>query len=184
MQFPELTTPTLHLKEILPRSRNDIYEIFSEPDVTKYYDLEAFTDPCQSDELILLFSNRYSQNSGIRWGIYPKTQDKCIGTCGFNSWSKPMRSATIGYELNKNYWGKGIITEALSAIIQLAFTGRLACGIINRIQADTVLGNIASEKVLQKLGFVEEGTRRQSGYWKGQYHDLKCFGLLKDEFKT
>ena len=93
-----------------------------------------------------------------------------------------MRSTTIGYDLNRKYWGQGIITEALIPIIQSAFAGMLPCGDINRIQADTVPGNIASEKVLKKLGFKEEGLRRQSGFWKNAFHDLRCFGLLKDEF--
>jgi len=40
----------------------------------------------------------------------------------------------------------------------------------------------ASEYLLLKVGFKEEGLRRQSGYWKGQFHDLKCFGLIRSEF--
>ena len=94
-----------------------------------------------------------------------------------------MHSATIGYDLNKNYWGQGIITEALISVIKAAFTIDSLFGILNRIQADTIPGNIASEKVLLKLGFKEEGLRRQSGFWKNKYHDLKYFGLLKFEFK-
>lgn len=183
MPFPELTTTSLHLKEVREEHRGDLFEIFSNPDVVKYYDLDLFTDPSQSDGLISLYRNRFTEGVGIRWGIFLDGNEKCIGTCGFNSWSKPMRSAAIGYELNRSYWGKGITTEALYAIIDLAFSGKLECEIINRVHADTIPGNVASEKVLQKLGFVEEGLRRQSGYWKGQYHDLKCFGLLREAFK-
>lgn len=43
-------------------------------------------------------------------------------------------------------------------------------------------GNQASEALLRKLGFKEEGLRRDSGFWKGCFHDLKCFGLLNTEF--
>lgn len=93
-----------------------------------------------------------------------------------------MRSGNIGYDLNNNYWGQGIMTEAVSAVLKRVYSGSLRCGELNRIQADTIPGNIASEKVLLKLGFKEEGIRRQSGYWKGRYHDLKCYSLLRDEF--
>lgn len=41
---------------------------------------------------------------------------------------------------------------------------------------------MASEKVLKKLGFREEGVRLQSAYWKNEYHDLKCFSLLRDDY--
>jgi len=94
-----------------------------------------------------------------------------------------MHATTIGYDLNPQYWGEGIMTEALFSIITMIFSKSSPFGIFNRIQADTIPGNIGSEKVLLKLGFKNEGLRRQSGYWKNQYHDLNCFGLLCAEFK-
>jgi len=183
LKFPILKSTRLQLSKIGIEDRDSIYEIFSNEEVVKYYDLEAFKDIRQSDDIIKLFLSRFEDSLGIRWAIRFKDEEKCIGTCGFNTWSKPMRSTVIGYDLNRQYWGQGIITEALFTIIQCAFTGLLPCGHINRIQADTVPGNIASEKVLRKLGFKEEGLRRQSGYWKNSFHDLKCFGLLKEDFE-
>ena len=93
-----------------------------------------------------------------------------------------MRNAVVGYDLLPMLWGNGYATEAIRAIIQAAFAGGLPCGLLNRIQADTVPGNDASEALLLRLGFKEEGLRRESGYWKSAYHDLKCFGLLRSEF--
>jgi len=182
LDFPILKTNNLELNEITLDDTDSIYEIFSNEDVVKYYDLEAFTEKQQSKLLINFYKSRFEKSSGIRWGIRLKNTNKCIGTCGFNSWSSPMKSATIGYDLNKGYWGQGLITEALRSIIKSGFSGELPCGILNRIQADTIPGNIASEKVLIKLGFKEEGLRRESGYWKNSFHDLKCYGLLKNEF--
>lgn len=49
-------------------------------------------------------------------------------------------------------------------------------------QADTIPGNSASESLLRRLGFKEEGLRRECGYWKNKFHDLKCFGLLRTEY--
>jgi ribosomal-protein-alanine N-acetyltransferase len=184
VKVPVLKTQMLELDEISLDDRASIFEIFSNEEVVKYYDVDAFTDVKHAEELIRLFMARIEQSLGIRWAIRLKGEQKCIGTCGFNSWSKPMRSATIGYDLNREYWGQGIMSEALAPVIQYAFDGLLPCGYINRIQADTVPGNIASEKVLRKLGFKEEGLRRQSGYWKNAFHDLKCFGLLKSDFQN
>jgi ribosomal-protein-alanine N-acetyltransferase len=93
-----------------------------------------------------------------------------------------MRNAVIGYDLMPEYWGNGYASEAVRAIIHAAFIGELWCGPLNRIQADTVPGNYASEVLLRNLGFMEEGLRRESGYWKNAFHDLKCFGLLRSEF--
>ena len=93
-----------------------------------------------------------------------------------------MRNATIGYDLKRRHWGKGIATEAVREAIRAAFAGRLACGPLHRIQADTIPGNAASAKLLLKLGFRDEGLRRQCVYLKGKYHDMKCFGLIESEF--
>jgi len=80
------------------------------------------------------------------------------------------------------YWRMGFTSEAVHSIVNAAFSGELPCGELNRIQGDTVTGNLASESLLLKVGFKEEGIRRQSGYWKNQFHDLKCFGLIKSEY--
>jgi len=93
-----------------------------------------------------------------------------------------MRNATIGYDLQRAHWGKGIATEAVREAVRAAFAGVLACGPLHRIQADTIPGNVASERLLVKLGFKEEGTRRECAYLKGEYHDMKCFGLIRSEF--
>ena len=92
-----------------------------------------------------------------------------------------MKNAVIGYDLLPKFWGEGYTSEAVIRIIKSAFLGELPCGALNRIQGDTVPGNAASESLLLKVGIKEEGTRRQSGYWKNQFHDLKCFGLIKSE---
>ena len=78
--------------------------------------------------------------------------------------------------------GNGYATEALKAIIKHGFSGLLPCDELNRIQGDTIPGNNASEAVLLKLGFKEEGLLRESGYWKDQFHDLKCFGLIRSDY--
>ena len=93
-----------------------------------------------------------------------------------------MRNASIGYDLKPKFWNRGISTEAISEIIHAAFSGLLPCGPLHRIQADTIPGNVASEKVLLKVGFKEEGTRRECAYLKGGFRDMKCYGLLRHEF--
>lgn len=95
-----------------------------------------------------------------------------------------MRNAVIGYELHPEFWQQGYCAEAVGAIIGAGFAGALPCGELHRIQADTIPGNSASESLLLRLGFKEEGIRRDCGYWKNKFHDLKCFGLLCSEFSA
>ncbi len=182
LEFPEIETKRLVLTEIQPDDVAAIFDLFSNKLVVEYYDLEAFIAVEQARDLISIFRSRYETSTGIRWAIRLKSSGKIVGTCGFNSWSSKMRNAVLGYDLMPRFWGKGYASEAVRAMIQAAFAGMLPCGRLNRIQADTVPGNHASEALLCRLGFKEEGLRRESGYWKNTFHDLKCFGLLKSEF--
>lgn len=182
MNFPVLKTERLELRQLTQQDVDAVYAIFSDSDVVRYYDLAPFEEKKQAARIIDFFQQRWQSRAGIRWGIYFSGENACIGTCGLNSWDKNMHSATIGYDLNKAHWGKGIATEAVSEILNTTFSKESPFDYINRIQADTIPGNDASERVLIKLGFKEEGLRRQSGYWKNRYHDLKCFGLLREEF--
>jgi len=161
---------------------NNLFDLFSDISVVEYYDLAPFSELSQASNSIEFFNARFNDNLGIRWAIRLKENNQLLGTCGFNSWNPKMKSAVIGYDLLPKYWSQGYTTEAVNKIIKAAFLGALPCGKLNRIQGDTVPGNLASERLLLKVGFKEEGVRRQSGYWKNQFHDLKCFGLIKSEF--
>jgi ribosomal-protein-alanine N-acetyltransferase len=182
LKFPKLSTNRLILDELRPEDSESLYRHFENKEVVKYYDLEAFTNIDQALSLIQLFIKRFNENLGIRWAIKLKSNGEFVGTCGFNSWNPKMKSSVIGYDISRNYWGNGYATEALREIIKFGFSGYLPCGTLNRIQGDTVPGNVASEAVLKKLGFKEEGLLRESGYWKGHFHDLKCFALIKSEY--
>ncbi len=161
---------------------NSLFKLFSNNSVVEYYNLEAFTEVSQASNLIELFNSRFEENSGIRWAIRLKESNQLIGTCGFNTWCPKMKNAVLGYDLLPKYWNMGFTSEAVHRIVKAAFLGELPCGKLNRIQGDTVPGNSASEALLRKVGFKEEGIRRQSGFWKNQFHDLKCFGLIKSEY--
>jgi RimJ/RimL family protein N-acetyltransferase len=182
MKFPELSTDRLKLIRLCHDDVEDIFTLFTDDKVLKYYDLSALRQHSQARSIIDFFNARFDANTGIRWGIRLKDSNKLIGTCGFNSWNLKMKSAEVGYDLLPSFWRYGYASEAVSEILTAAFSGQLPCGELNRIQADTVPGNDASETLLLKLGFKEEGLRRESGYWKGVYHDLKCFGLIESEY--
>lgn len=181
MRFPELETDRLRLTQIVPDDAAALFELFSNDRVVEYYDLAAFTEISQAHDLIGFFQTRFETAAGIRWAIRQKHSNQLIGTCGFNSWNVKMRNAVIGYDLMPSFWGNGFASEAIGKIIDAAFSGALPCGALHRVQADTIPGNHASENLLIRIGFKNEGLRRESGYWKDRYHDLTCFGLLKAE---
>ncbi|MEM1395135.1 MAG: GNAT family protein [Cyanobacteria bacterium P01_H01_bin.150] len=165
------------LREVKKSDVNAIFKHFSDKEVLKYHDLEALTNLEQAKELIKSFYEKFHNQQMIRWVIAKKENNTIIGTCGFHNWFQKSFQAEIGYELSQAYWRKGIMTEALTAIIKFGFEKME----LNRIAATVMLENTASMKLLKKLGFVEEGILRDYGFWKGEFHDLKMFALLKKE---
>lgn len=174
--FPELKTERLVLRRITADDAPDIFAIFSNPEVTRYYDLDTFTRPSQAKDLIHRHEVQFERDAGIRWGIELKGARQLIGTGGVG-WQRWNFSAILGYELAREYWNRGIMTEAIRAMADYIFN---RAG-MNRIQATTEVENVASMRVLEKVGFREEGLLREWGFWKGAFHDVRCFSLLRKD---
>ena len=176
--FPELETPNLRLRELLPPDAEAVYRIFANDEVTRYYDLDTFTSTRQATELIRRQRQLFERGEGVRWGITQQANDVVIGTVGM-IFSEQNAQGGIGYDLAQPYWRMGLMTETLRMIIHFGFaTVRL-----NRIQALVVPGNAASIGLLKKLEFQYEGLLRDYAFFKGRYNDLKCFSLIKREYQ-
>lgn len=176
--FPEIETERLLLREILPADSDSIYRIFSDPAVTRYYDLETINSIREAAELVDFFDESFELERAIRWGITRKSDDIVIGTCGY-VWLRQFRGE-IGYELASDYWRQGIMSEALDAILEFGFDS-LA---LNRIEALVMTGNIASSGLLYSLGFEEEGVMRQHDFFKGAFHDMRLHAILRSDYYT
>lgn len=178
--FPILETERLVLRQITPEDSGDLFHYFSLDEVTKFYDVESFTNVQQAEELIDRWHQRFEKNLGIRWGITLKSENRVIGTCGYHGWMKHHFKAEIGYELTPDYWGKGFMTEAIQKVIEFGFR---EFG-LNRIEAFVEPGNVNSRKVLEKVGFSEEGILKEHFYWRNQFVDTAIFALLKKNYQV
>lgn len=174
--FPELETDNLILREIMPEDTDAVYAIFSDDEVTRYYDLITMRSRKEAEDLIDFFDQRFETESMIRWGITRKADDVVIGTCGYVLLHR--HRGEIGYDLRRSEWRKGIMTEAIDAIADFGFSHMG----LQRVEALVMPENVASAKLLRKLGFSEEGTLRDYDQFKGAFHDMRCFSLLKQEY--
>ncbi|QCR31262.1 GNAT family N-acetyltransferase [Lysinibacillus sp. SGAir0095] len=177
-EYPVLETERLILREITENDANSIFEYLSDPEVMKYYGLQPFEAVKDALDEISWYQSIFNEQTGIRWGITLKHEDKVIGSCGFlNTVSNHYRT-DIGFELSKEYWGQGIASEAMNEIIQYAFEQTD----IQRIQALIEPPNIASQKMVERAGFLREGLLRKYEYTCGKFDDLYMYGLLKEDY--
>jgi ribosomal-protein-alanine N-acetyltransferase len=102
-----------------------------------------------------------------------------LGWCSFHRWNPDFRSASIGYCFGEAAWGHGYATEAAGELLRWAFDTLD----LNRVQAEADTRNVASGRVLEKLGFVREGTLREDCVVSGVVSDSWVYGLLRRDWQ-
>ena len=178
--FPVLSTSRLKLRAMAPQDVAEFRALMALPEVTRYSNLpEAPTDD-QANEWIRNLSELFPSGKGCAWIIEDRSSAAFIGAVHFNYFYWEWRVGGIGYEAHPNYWGRGFTTEALRAV---AVYGHRFLK-LNRIEAWTLPGNAASDRVLEKAGFQFEGVFRQKGYFKGAFHDFRMFGRVASDAVT
>ncbi len=153
MQFNNLETERLLLKNIGPEDRAFIYKQFSDPVVSKYlYDAEPVVSMGDADDIIEMFLQPEIRTHH-RWILIRKSDNVKIGTCGFHCWNVNTHEADVGYDLQEAYCGQGYMQEALNAIFAYA---KEQMGLL-KVTACISVENKGSIGLAKKLGFVRSG---------------------------
>jgi [ribosomal protein S5]-alanine N-acetyltransferase len=176
--FPILETERLKLIEITPNHADNIFEILSLEEVTRYYGTDTFRSIEEAKKLIDMFQKNFYEKRSIRWGIVLKENHTLIGTLGLNGLQLKNKRAEIGYELHPSYWRKGYTSEAIKQVLQYSFLELR----LNRIGAVVYIENEASSNLLEKLGFKKEGELREYLFQNNSYHNTSMYSLLKREW--
>lgn len=179
VQLPEIETPRLILRKVNPGDAEAIYAYASRPDVTAYLSWPAHRSLEDTYLFIQGLLYRYAEGTAADWGIVLKDEGRFLGSIGFANISRLHGYGEVGYVLHPDYWGRGIVTEALSAVIDFAFTHGL-----NRIEANHAVENPASGRVMEKAGMTFEGILRKRCCLQGQYRDMKMYAILREEWEA
>jgi len=176
--LPLIETKRLRLRKLSARDANDLYHYASSPEVAENVSWEYHRNISDSIHFLRLITAQYEEGMPSPWGIVYRENSRLIGTIGFHVWSVNNFFAEVGYALSKEYWNKGIMTEALETVLDFGFN-RMK---LNRIEATCMLNNAASERVLLKCGMEYEGIMKMKIYAKEKFHDLKLYAILKSDF--
>ncbi|WP_064971715.1 GNAT family N-acetyltransferase [Ornithinibacillus californiensis] len=178
-KFPIRYTSRLTLIEIEQQHVGAIFDILSKDDVTRYYGRESMKTIDEAEELVNHFHMLFQGGRGIRFGIVWKETQEFIGTIGIHNYSPAMKRAEIGFELHPDFWRKGILSEALASILEYCF---VELGLY-RVGAITFPDNLASNRLLEKAGFKQEGVLRGYLFQNNRSHDANVLSLLKPEWR-
>jgi RimJ/RimL family protein N-acetyltransferase len=175
---PTLDTKRLQLRSFTEADADDLFALQSNPHVLRYWDSPPWVDRASVERFLAGCRQVAEDGTGARVAIERTGDGAFLGWCTFNSWNPDFRSASLGYCLTEASWGRGYATEAARALLQWAFDTLD----LNRVQSETDTRNVASARVLEKLGFVREGTLRENCIVNGDVSDSWVYGLLRRDW--
>lgn len=175
--LPELETPRLLLRKLRLGDAADMFEYASDPEVAREVTWDAHRSVEDSRGFIAMVLKKYAAGEVSEWGLELKENGKLVGTCGFVWWKPDHAKAEIGYALARACWGRGLMPEAVRAVIDFAFD-KMA---LRRLEARCNDSNPGSEKVMLKCGMQYEGLLRAAMYEKGGFKNLKLYSLLDSD---
>jgi RimJ/RimL family protein N-acetyltransferase len=176
---PTLATARLRLRPFEDADAEALFALQSNARVLRYWDAPAWTERARAARFIEKCRSMADEGTGARLAVERLADGMFIGWCSFNNWNPDYRSGSIGYCYTDAAWGDGYATEAARAVLGWAFDTLD----LNRVQAQTDTRNAASARVLEKLGFVREGTLREDCIVNGDISDSWVYGLLRREWR-
>jgi ribosomal-protein-alanine N-acetyltransferase len=176
--FPMLQTARLYLRNISPDDAPTFLKMRSDPKVMRYIPRPLINDIDGVLEHIKMISDKIDNNEAINWVIIEKCSGNTIGVIGHYRIRPEDYRAEIGYMFLPEYAGKGYATEALREVVRYGFDDMD----LNSVEGIIDPGNTASERVLQKNGFVKEAHIQENVYFNGRFLDSVIYSLLKSNY--
>jgi [ribosomal protein S5]-alanine N-acetyltransferase len=175
--FPVLHTPRLTVRPVDVADLPDLMAVNGDDAVTRFLPYATWT--CTEDAQSWLQRMRALEATGTgrQFVLASKANGRVVGTLLLFKADAGSARCEIGYVLGREHWGRGLMFEALQAACDTAFT---SAG-LRRLEAEVQPDNTASNAVLQRLGFVREGTLRQRWVGKGRAYDTHVWGLLASD---
>lgn len=173
-----LTTERLVLRCFTMDDADAVYQNWaSDPIVTQFLSWETHPDTQVTREVLKIWVALYENDGYYNWGI--ELSGVLIGAISVNECDEKDQNAEVGYCLARAYWGRGIMTEALSRVLRFLFE---EVG-LHRVKLECDRENIGSERVMRKNGLTYEGTLRENVLRKdGTWGDMRIYAMLRDEW--
>jgi ribosomal-protein-alanine N-acetyltransferase len=176
--FPTLYTDRLILRRITVEDRQDFFEIRSNKELMTALDKEPFQNLDELTSFLQKIDNGLDSNTDIAWAVCLKEDNKMIGHVGYHRIDFVNHRAEIGYALLPKFQNRGLGSEALQAILNIAFNQFN----FHSIEADVNPANSPSIKLITKMGFIKEAHFRENYFFRNTFLDSAIYSLLKKDY--
>jgi len=165
----DLETNRLRLRLLAERDIDDLWPTVSDPEFPRFMSWSAHRDREETRAFVQGVSRAHAENTGVTWAI--EHDGRAIGCIGLDGIVWQLRAlrldrAELGYWIQKASWGTGLVTEAAAAVLRCAFE---TIG-LHKVTVGALEGNLASQRVINKLGFQLIGKQEEDIWRDGRWH--------------
>ena len=178
--LPKLETERLILRPLKMSDARDMYAYAKDTEVSRHVLWDAHRNIWDSRQFLRAAIRQYRWGKPGSFAITLRESGRMIGTIGFMWVNYEYKSAEVGYSLSREYWNRGIMTEALRQVVEFGFQELR----LNRIEAQHDVDNPASGRVMAHVGMQYEGTLRQRIKNKGRFVDVALYAILRGDPRT
>ena len=175
-EFPKFKTNRLLLRRIVDSDIDNIFKGLSHPDIIKYYGVNFQTLEATKEQMTF-YADLENNGTGIWWAICSLDNKTFYGAGGLNSLSIEHKKAEIGFWLLTDFWGQGIMKEAMPLICNYGFD-KLG---LHRIEGFVETKNGNCKTAMAKLDFQLEGTMKDCEIKNGKFISLDIYAKIKND---
>jgi ribosomal-protein-alanine N-acetyltransferase len=175
LSFPLLQTERFELKQVHTEDQAFLFKGLSDP-IAMPYNGVYFKTLEDTKAQLDWYDKNWKEGTGINWKIEDKNTCESIGVISVYNYKPEHRKAELGYWLLPRFWGKGIASEVIKPVIHYWKTEKK----LHRFEAFIETENIASIRLIEKAGFIFEGTQRECEIKFGRFISLHMYSLLFD----
>lgn len=172
--FPILETERLSLRNLSREDGEDMFRLRTNIDAMRYIDRPRPSSLSEAQALIERIHKGMDNKTDLGWGIAFKDKSHLIGSIGLHHIDQENCRAEIGYMLLPEYWNKGLMTEALTVVLDYGFSRMNLHSIEAQINPD----NVQSAALLKKAGFQKEAYFKENYFYDGRFLDTEVYSLI------
>lgn len=180
INFAEINiqSTNLNIRALTKEDSSKLFSLYSDTEVQQYTDIEILRSISDTQKLINAWHKEADKQDLIFLGLFSRATKDFLGTISLFNIDKKHSCASLGFQLVKDFWGRGLMNESLNHFIKFVFEELN----FHRIEAQTYIGNERSINVLKRLGFSKEGQLRQNFLIENKYEDSYLYSILRTEF--
>ncbi len=175
---PPIETDRVGVRLVVESDLPAMLALNGDPEVTKFLGFAPWQSMADAEAWFQRIATMQSAGAALEFAIIAQETGALIGRCGLFEFDATNAQAALGYVLGRAHWRRGLMSEALTALLDCAFDELD----VRRIEATVEAPNTASIRLLESLGFTREGVLRERWMSEGEPLDAVVYGLLRHEW--